>query len=115
MQNKCISKLEDVLSSVGIHGGAVKLTNDTKKSGPGQDNPNKICMGGSKARHLLSNYEGYNSHTKYEIWKAICECTTYRGNNAELGLKRARLWESLDKMIRLLEKAPLVLLRRLQT
>ena len=107
LRRECINKLEDALSSVGLHGGAVTLSKDSKKSGQGQDNPNKICMGGSKARHLISNHSGSTSHTQFQIWKQICDCTTYRGNNAELGLKRARPWESLDTMIPLLEKARL--------
>lgn len=107
LRRECIDELEEALSSVGLHGGAVTLSKDSKKSSQGQDNPNKICMGGSKARHLLSNHNASTSHTRFEIWKRICDCTTYRGNNAELGLKRARPWESLDTMIPLLEKARL--------
>ena len=55
-REECLSALELVLSNVGLHGGAVTLTKDTKKLGSTQDNPSKICMGGAKARHLLSNH-----------------------------------------------------------
>ena len=64
-------------------------------------------MGGAKARHLLSNHTKSASHTKFELWKKICNITTYKGNNANLGIKHARVWESLDSMIKLLEKANL--------
>ena len=106
-REECIWALEVILSGVGLHGGAVTLTKDTKTSGPTQDNPGKICMGGAKARHLLSNHSESNSHTEFEIWKKICDVTTYKGNDAALGLKRARVWESLDNMVKLLERATL--------
>ena len=37
----------------------------------------------------------------------IVDITTYKGNDANLGIKRARVWESLDSMIKLFEKASL--------
>ena len=48
-REECIRELEDILSSVGLHGNAIKLTKDRKASGATQDWPNKICMGGRKA------------------------------------------------------------------
>ena len=61
-------------------------------------------MGGSKARHFLSNHLGSHSHANFEIWKKICDVTTYQGNDGKLGLKRARVWEACDKMVDLLEQ-----------
>lgn len=106
-RQECIREMEGLLSSVGLHGGAVTLTKDQKASGSTQDNPHKICMGGAKARHLLSNHTQSASHTEFQLWKKVCDITTYRGNDANLGMKRARVWESLDNMIRLLEKSNL--------
>ena len=106
-RQEAIRALESVLSRVGLHGGAVTLTKDQKTSGSTQNNPQKICMGGAKARHLLSNHSESASHTEFELWKKICDITTYKGNDANLGIKRARVWESLDSMINLLEKASL--------
>ena len=60
-------------------------------------------MGGSKARHLLSNHLGYHSYTNFEIWKQICDVITYQGNDTKLGLKYARVWEACNKMVDLLE------------
>lgn len=104
---ECVERLEEVLSSVGLHGGAVSLSKDGKVSGATQNNPSKICMGGSKARHLLSNHAGSNSQIEFELWKKVCDCTTYRGNAATMGLKRAKVWATLDELVRLLEKAKL--------
>lgn len=98
-----ICALEEVLSSIGLHDGAVVLTKN-KKSNPTQDNPNKICMGGSKARHLLANHSDSNSRTEFEIWKKVCDVTTYRGNDYRIGIKRARVWETCDQMVDLLER-----------
>lgn len=42
---ECIHSLEDILSSVRMHGGVVTLTKETKVSKTSQDNPKKICMG----------------------------------------------------------------------
>ena len=102
-RQESIRALESILSAIGLHSGAVVLTKDTK-SNPTQDNPNKICMGGSKARHLLANHSKSGSHTEFEVWKKICDVTTYRGNEHRLGLKRARVWEACDKMVSLLER-----------
>lgn len=98
-----IRALEEILSSIGLHAGAVVLTKN-KKSNPTQDNPNKICMGGSKARHLLTNHSGSNSRTEFEIWKKVCDVTTYRGNDYRIGIKRASVWETCDQMVDLLER-----------
>ena len=40
--------MEDVLSRVGLHGGAVTLTKDCKALGSTQDNPHKVYMGGER-------------------------------------------------------------------
>ena len=64
-REECIRELEYILSSVGLHGGVVELTKDRKALGATQDWPNKICMGGRKARHLLSNYSDSQSPNKF--------------------------------------------------
>ena len=64
-------------------------------------------MGGAKARLLLSNHIESTTHTEFELWKKICDITTYKGNNANSGIKRARVWKSLDSMIKVLEKGNL--------
>lgn len=102
-RDESIRALEEILSSIGLHAGAVVLTKN-KKSNSTQDNPNKICMGGSKARHLLANHSNSNSRTEFEIWKKVCDVTTFRGNDHSLGLKRARVWETCDIMFDLLER-----------
>lgn len=43
----------------------------------------------------------------FELWKKVCDCTTYRGNATTMGLKRAKVWATLDELVRLLEKAKL--------
>lgn len=106
-REQCIKDLESVLSQIGLHSGAVTLTKDKKSSGTTQDNPNKICMGGSKARHLLANHSRSESHTQFQIWKQVCDVTTFRGNDAHMGLKRAQIWETLDDLVKLMEKPKL--------
>ncbi len=64
-------------------------------------------MGGAKARRLLSNHTDALSHSDFEVWKKVCDATTYRGNEASIGLKRARVWESCDAMVKLLERPTL--------
>ena len=76
-----ISTLEMIISSVGFHGGAVTFTKDIKTLDSTQDNPNKICLDGAKARHLLTNHLESKSHIKFEIWKKIYDVTTYKGND----------------------------------
>ena len=91
-----IRELKEILSSIGLHAGAVVLTKN-KKSNPTQDNPNKICMGGSKARHFLANHSHSNSRTEFEIWKKVCD--VYRGIDYRIGIKQARVWETCDQMV----------------
>ena len=64
-REECIRELEDILSSVGLRGGVIELTKDRKALGATQDQPNKICMGGRKVRHLLSNYSNSQSSNDY--------------------------------------------------
>ena len=45
-----------------------------------------------------------NSRTEFEIWKKVCDVTTYRGNDYRIGIKRARVWETCDQMVDLLER-----------
>ena len=106
-RESCIQDLEAILNSKGLHGGMVTLHKDSKISGAAQSNPGKVCMGGPKARHLLSNHSNSNSHSEWEVWKKICDVTTDRGNDAQIGLKRAKVWEAVDDMVVLLEKAQL--------
>ena len=75
-QEESIHTLEDELFSIEPHARVVVLKKD-RKSNPTQDNPNKIFMDGSKARHLLSNHLGSHNHAKFKIWKKICDVTTY--------------------------------------
>ena len=39
-----------------------------------------------------------------EVWKKICDASAYQGNDADLGLKYAHVWEACDKMVDLLEQ-----------
>ena len=103
-REQCIKELEAILSSIGLHSGAVTISKDCKTPSSTQDNPNKVCMGGAKSRHLLSNYGESHNHTNYQVWKQICEVTTYRGSLATLGLQLARVWEACNEMMRLLER-----------
>ena len=111
MNSHGILKFLEVHPPRGLHGGMITLYKDSKISGVTQSNLGKVCMGGPKgpkARHLLSNHSNSNSHSKWEVWKKICDVTTYRGNDAQIGLKRAKVWEeAVDDMVFLLEKAQL--------
>ena len=86
-REECIRNLKTILSSFGLHGCEIKLTKDRKASGGTQDWPNKICMGGRKARHLLSNYSDSQSPNEFQLWKRVCDITTYKGNKVALGVK----------------------------
>lgn len=103
-RDECIRAVERILSGIGLHAGAVKLTKDKKGFSVTQDNPNKVSMGGVKSRHLLANHTASSSHTDFELWKPICDVTTYRGNEASVGLERAGVWQATDNMLKLLER-----------
>ena len=57
--------------------------------------------------HLLSNYSNSQSPNEFQLWKRVCDITTYKGNEAALGLKWARVWQSVDELFGLLEKGRL--------
>ncbi len=61
-RDECIQALELILSSVGLHGGAMALTKD-KKTSQHKITQEKFIKGGAKSRHLLSNHSQSQSHT----------------------------------------------------
>ena len=52
----CVSKVEELLCSIGLHGGNIKLKKYAQLSRALGNLPAKVSMGGVKARRFLSNH-----------------------------------------------------------
>lgn len=57
-----VKALETVLSDIVLHGGHIKIEQDEKRSNDGRDLPNKLSIGGVKARRFLSMLAQENNH-----------------------------------------------------
>ena len=60
-------------------------------------------MGGAKAIHLLSKTLDSNSHNEWEAWKKVCDVTTYTEDKVCLAIKRAKVWQAIDEVSKLME------------
>lgn len=103
-------KLEDVLSSVGLHRGQVEIRRDEKRSGASGNLPCKPCFGGPKARKFLSapkDEEGkilVRHPEKYEAWKKLLMAVPDRSNGGRTQIAKGNAWRSLDEVAVLLQK-----------
>ena len=52
---------------------------------------------------ILTNFVwvGQKPHT---ICKKVCDRTSFKGNDAFMGLKCAQVWETLESLVKLMEK-----------
>lgn len=111
---RCIAKTEALLSSMGLHEGHVQLKVDHKLSEKTQNLPEKVSMGGGKARRFLTNHNLNTNHRTlshstlgWEYWKPWCECTTNKASHPQTATLRAKLWSKLDAFIKLFRQGQL--------
>ena len=64
-------------------------------------------MSGAKARHFLQKPPSKSGKTSmgqglWELWKDLCRCTTDNDSNPEFVNQRKQVWDSFDKMVKLM-------------
>jgi hypothetical protein len=107
---EALAKVEDLLNSIGCHGGNVSIV--TKKNGPdSHEIAQQVSMSGAKARHFLQKplakktthaLSATTREEHWELWKELCRCTTDSDPNPVLVNRRKQVWACYDKMVKLM-------------
>lgn len=100
----CVSKVEELLSSMGLHGGNVKLQKDAQLLHTSGNLPAKVSMGGVKAQRFLSNHRRNQKNIGWGFWEQLCECTTNLESDSLVRNMRARVWKVLNKLAKILRQ-----------
>ena len=102
---KTIKAIEKVLSHIGLHGGNVKIEEDTKRSTSTSKPPTKPSIGGVKARRFLSCFrkDGQNPEM-FDKWKDLHNVVKDRAGRGAVQNKKANVWIHLNKIFNYLEK-----------
>ena len=105
-QHAALQKVEDLLNSIDCHGGNVRIVTDKKASGLSYEIAQKVSMSGGKAKHFLERPEKTkNSAKPWELWKDLCNYTTFDCTEPGLVITREKVWSSFNKMVKLMNKA----------
>ena len=92
--------------SIDCHGGNVRIVTDKKASGLSYEIAQKVSMSGGKAKHFLERPEKTkNSAKPWELWKDLCNCTTFDCTEPTLVVTREKVWSSFNKMVKLMNKS----------
>lgn len=101
-----------MLSSIGLHGGNVKIVADNKRSTSTHQVPIKPSIGGVKARRFLKfhgkhgklNSKQGGSTIKYEQWRKLHNAVKDHGDNGQARKRKAQVWNSLNKIFEFCDK-----------
>ena len=108
---EAISKIEKILSEMGLHGGHVKIVADTKRSTTSSEVPVKPSIGGVKARHFFAFHGEHGKINKrqnfstinYNLWKKLHNAVKDHGDKGAARNRKAEVWISLDEVFRMLD------------
>ena len=112
---EAITKVEELLNSIGCHGGNVSIA-VAQSPGDAHEVAQQVSMSGQKARHFLKRKKTPVSHrttsedaevpqptnNPWELWKQLCKATTDNDSNVELTNKRKQVWAHFDKLMHLM-------------
>ena len=106
-----INKIEKILSSIGLHGGKVKIIADPKRSTKTHKVPCKPSIGGVKARRFLT-FNGelgkinskQGSTIKYGQWKVLHNAIKDHVDGGFARTRKAKVWKALDELFSLCDK-----------
>lgn len=102
-----IGKVEDLLNSLGCHGGNVKIEVNKQASGMSHEVAQQVSMTGAKARRFLEKPASIdNSKKTWGLWRQLCAITT----DVDCPLPtlvniRKQLWINFNKMVRLMNQS----------
>lgn len=110
-QRENLSKIEKILSDIGLHGGNVKIIADPKKSTETHKVPCKPSIGGVKARRFLS-FNGelgkinskQGSTIKYGQWRILHNAIKDHADGGRARTRKAEVWNALDEVFNLCDK-----------
>ena len=108
---EAISKIEQILSEMGLHGGHVKIVADTKRSTSTSEVPVKPSIGGVKARHFFAfhgehgkiNKSQNSTTTNYNLWKKLHSAVKDHSDKGAARNRKAEVWISLDEVFKMLD------------
>lgn len=105
---KAIKAIEGVLSDIGLHGGHVKIEEDSKRSQGGRKIPKKPSIGGVKAKRFLTfclkDSQDTNKKKMFNRWKDLHNAVKDNANGGSIQNRKADVWILLDKMFAFMEK-----------
>ena len=111
IQRENLSKIEKILSDIGLHGGKVKIIADPKRSTETHQVPCKPSIGGVKARRFLS-FNGdlgkinskHGSTVKYGQWKVLHNAIKDHADGGHARTRKSEVWKALDEVFALCDQ-----------
>ena len=111
LQKENFTKIEKILSDIGLHGGKVKIIADPKRSTETHKVPCKPSIGGVKARRFLS-FNGelgkinskHGSTIKYGQWKVLHNAIKDHADGGRARTRKGEVWKALDDVFALCDK-----------
>lgn len=102
---EAIGIIEAILNSIGCHGGNVSIMGEVDNM---HEVPQKVSMNGVKARRFLKKPamrkgRGEEGAT-WELWKALCKCTTDEDSNPVLVNLRRQVWHYFEQVVQIMWK-----------
>ena len=102
-----ISRVEDLLNTLGCHGGNVKIEVNKQASGMSHEVAQQVSMTGAKARRFLEKPASIdNSKKTWGLWKELCAITTdVDCPLPSLVNQRKQLWIHFNKMVQIMNQS----------
>ena len=108
---QAIRRVEDILNSIGCHGGNVSIVTQKNNGADSHDIAQQVSMSGGKAKRFLQkpppksgNCVEHSTPPQqlWELWKDLCKCTTDNDPNPNFVNQRRHVWASFDKLVKLM-------------
>ena len=105
-QYAALQKVEDLLNSIDCHSGNVRIVTGKNTSSLSYEIAQKVSLSGAKAKHFLERLKKTKNYAKpWELWKDLCNYTTFDCTEPSLVVNREKVWSSFNKMVKLMNKS----------
>ena len=94
-----LNNIEEIFNNLRVQSNNVHIVKENDLSGKTQSVPCKISLGGAKAKHFLSTPIDKCSSSKWELWRDLCEATTFQTSNGAKAQLYKDVWINLSKMV----------------
>ncbi|MCO5550373.1 hypothetical protein L7F22_003857 [Adiantum nelumboides] len=102
---EAIGIVEAILNLIGCHGGNVSIIGEVENM---HEFPQKVSMNGVKARRVFKKPEMRKERGEedapWELWKALCKCTTDQDSNPVLVNLRRQVWHHFELVLQIMWK-----------